>query len=697
MSVVSETRGDVTILWIENPPVHALSHAVRLGLAEGLEVAKSSGTKAIVIAGRGGQFIAGADITEFGKPPKEPHLPQLCSMIEAVDIPVVAAIEGNTLGGGLEVALGCHYRVVSPKAKLGLPEVSLGILPGAGGTQRLPRLVGAADAISMISSGVPIGAAKAVEIGLADRMAMGDCVEAAVSLANEQIGAPLDDRRLSQRQLSYSDEIKALFEVAKQQVAKKARGAIAPMKATECVEAAFHLPFEEGLAKERETFTELVISDQSVALRHIFFAERASSKPPKGVSGKPREIKSVGIIGAGTMGGGIAMTYVEAGLPVTILEMSEDALTRGFATIEKNWKRGIRSGRTTDEGVKQRMALLTPTTNYADLGNCDLIIEAVFETMEVKKQVFTQLDAVAKPGAVIATNTSYLDIDAIAAMTSRPEDVLGMHYFSPANIMPLLEIVKAGKTSDDILLTALAMAKMTRKKAVVAGVCHGFIGNRMLSPYSRQANALVLEGASPAEIDAALTKFGWAMGVFSVGDLAGLDIGYKSRKDRTLKPHEQRVALVPDRLVEAGFHGQKTGAGYYLYDAETRARSAHPAANEIIATVRAELGVNSRSISEQEIIERTQYALANEGAHLLGEGFAQRSSDIDVVYVHGYGYARWRGGPMHYADSVGLKKVAAKVQEFAEGDGALFWKPAPLLLELAEKGMSFADYDKQNR
>ncbi len=697
MSVDFSVEGNVALLMINNPPVNALSQAVRQGLQEGLSRAGESAAKAIVIAGQGGTFIAGADIKEFGKPPMKPFLGALIDAIEASEIPVVAAIEGHTLGGGLEVALGCHYRVCAAKARMGLPEVTLGILPGAGGTQRLPRLIDAGEAINIITSGRPFNAAKALAIGLVDEVTEGDCVKAAIAYAGKIADTTFEERRLSRRKISLSDEIAKIFRQAKEGVAKRARGAIAPLKALECIETAYALPFAEGIAKERETFSELVISDQSKALRHIFFAERLAAKPPADVSGSPRPVNSVGIIGGGTMGGGIAMTFADAGIPVTIVERDAESSKRGIATMEKNWQRSAARGRISQEDVKNRMRLVTGTTTYDDLSDADLIIEAVFETMAVKKDVFGKIDAVAKKGAVLASNTSYLDINAIAQCTSRPGDVLGMHYFSPANIMRLLEIVRAAETTDSTLLTALAVARRTGKNAVVAGVCHGFIGNRMLTPYARQAGLLLLEGASPEQVDNALTGFGFAMGVFSVGDLAGLDIGYKSRKDRKLEPHEVRVSMIADRLVEAGHLGQKSGSGYYQYDAKTRARSENPEATAIINQVREELGITPRKISEKEIIERTQFALANEGAHILGEKIAQRASDIDVVYVHGYAYPRWRGGPMFYADNIGLKKVAAAVQRFAEGDGALFWKPAPLLLELAENNMTFAEHDRQNK
>ncbi|MEE9376094.1 MAG: 3-hydroxyacyl-CoA dehydrogenase NAD-binding domain-containing protein, partial [Rhizobiaceae bacterium] len=579
-SVSTEMRGDIAVIWIDNPPVNALSYHVREGIVRELSAAQQN-AKAIVLAGRGGTFIAGADIREFGKALKEPGLPKTCDIIEASQIPVVIAIEGNTLGGGLETALAGHYRVAHPKAKLGLPEVTLGLLPGAGGTQRLPRLLqNPAEAVAMIGSGQPISGTKAAVIGLVDEVAE-EAVEAAIRLAEKISSEDFEGRRLSKVELSLNDEISLSFEEAIAKIAKKAKGAEAPIRAAECARAAYELPYADGIQKERATFIELIASAQSIALRHIFFAERQAGKPSKDVLGAPREVKKIGVLGAGTMGGGIAMTYAAAGLPVTMLEMSDEALDRGLALMEKNWSRGIKSGRITAEGVAELMGRLSRTTNYDDLADCDLIIEAVFETMDVKREVFRKLDAVAKKGAVLATNTSYLDINEIATETSRPEDVLGMHYFSPANIMPLLEIVRADKTADDVLLTALAIAKRTGKKPAVARVGHGFIGNRMLTPYLRQANLLVLEGASPEQVDHALTDFGWAMGPLSVSDLAGLDIGYKSRKDQDLDAHEQKVYRVADALVEAGHLGQKSGSGFYSYDPQTRARTENPSTTEI--------------------------------------------------------------------------------------------------------------------
>ncbi len=691
-SVTTEMRGEIAVIWIDNPPVNALSFHVRQGIVEELASAQKR-AKAVVLAGRNG---AGADIREFGKPMVEPGLGEVCDIIEASAIPVVVAIEGNTLGGGLETALAGHYRVAHPKARLGLPEVSLGILPGAGGTQRLPRLLkNPAEAIEMIGSGRPISGSKAEAIGLVDSTDE-NTVDAAVSMAKDICENNFEARRLSTISLTMTEEIEKQFDQAMAGIAKKNRGAIAPVRAAECVRAAYEMPYADGIKKERETFMELVKSDQSKALRHIFFAERLAAKPSKDVTGGSREIKRVGILGAGTMGGGIAMTFASAGFPVTMLEMNDEALDRGLALMEKNWSRGIKSGRITKQGVAELMGLITRTTSFDDLADCDLIIEAVFETMDVKREVFRKLDGVAKPGAILATNTSYLDINTIAAETSRPEDVLGMHYFSPANIMPLLEIVRAEKTADDVLLSALRVAKKTGKKPVVARVGHGFIGNRMLTPYLRQANLLVLEGASPEQLDKALTDFGWAMGPMAVSDLAGLDIGTKSRQDQDLSEVERNVYRVADALVEAGHLGQKSGSGFYSYDPQTRARSENKTATEIIETVRKELGITTRKITDEEIVQRTMFALANEGAHVLGEGVAIRASDIDVVYNHGYGYPRWRGGPMHHADGIGLDGIAAKLREWGEGSGGEHWNPSDLLMELAEQGKSFSEWDREN-
>ena len=697
-SVSLEMRGSIAIVWIDNPPVNALSHHVRSGIVDTLQEAAAANATAAVLAGRGGTFIAGADIREFGKPPIEPMLGKVCDTIEATAFPVVAVVEGNTLGGGLETALGCHYRVASAKAKVGFPEVNLGLLPGAAGTQRGPRAIkDPLTAVKFIASGRPVTGEQAMAMGLIDRVA-DNPLEAAIELATEVSGtgnaANLDERRLSKVELQWNDETQSTFDEAFKLVTAQAKGAIAPLKAAECVRNAYQLPYAEGIRKEREGFMELVTSDQSKALRHIFFAERAAAKAPEGISGTPRQINKVGVIGAGTMGGGISMTYIEAGYPVVLLEMSDEALDRGLATIEKNWMRGVKSGRTTEAQVKERMSRYTRTTSYDDLADCDLIIEAVFETMQIKRDVFGKLDKIAKPDAILASNTSYLNVDEIAAVTSRPENVLGMHYFSPANIMKLLEIVHAEKTADDVLLTILDIAKKTRKQAAISRVGHGFIGNRMLTPYIRQANLLVLEGASPEQVDKALTDFGWAMGVFAVSDLAGLDVGYKSRADQDLSEAEAQIYTAADRLVEAGHLGQKSGSGFYTYDPETRARKPNPEALQILDDIRAERGINTRDISDEEIIERTQYALANEGALVLGEGVARSAGDIDVVYNYGYGYPRWRGGPMKYIETVGLSTVAEKIKEYAAGPGGVHWQPSEFLNEVASSNKDFAEYKK---
>ena len=682
-SVTLEMDGDIAVIRIDNPPVNALSHHVRAGLVKHLDEAVAGGAKAAVIVGSNGQFIAGADIREFGRPLQEPGLPEVIDHIEAASIPVVAVVEGNTLGGGLEVALGCHYRVAAPKAKLGLPEVNLGLMPGAGGTQRLPRLLDdIAQSVTMVAGGQPISGQRAEAIGLVDALA-DDAFAAALALAKEHAGEVPNERRLSARKLKLKKADEAAFQTATDQIKRRARGAQAPLRAAQAVLKAYSTQFAEGIEHERSTFMDMMASTESAAMRHIFFAERLAAKSSS--KAEPRDVKRVGVIGAGTMGGGIAMTYAEAGLPVTVLETSEEALDRGFATIEKNWSRGIRSGRITEDGVAKRLDLLTRTTSYDDLADCDLIIEAVFETMAVKHDVFGKLDKVAKKGAVLASNTSYLDVNAIAAATKRPKDVLGMHYFSPANVMKLLEIVDADKTAPDVLATALAAAKRTRKQAVVAKVGHGFIGNRLLTPYIRQAYLLVLEGASPEQIDRALERFGWAMGVFAVGDLAGLDIGYKSRQDQELTAVESSVYRFADQLVEAGHLGQKSGSGFYTYD-ENRNRTPNRAANEIIDQVRRDHGYQSRPVSDEEIVERTQFALANEGAHILSEGVAARASDIDVAYVHGYGYPRWRGGPMFYAQTVGLGHVAAKIREWQSGSGGVHWEASPFLMEISGRG-----------
>ncbi|NVJ68902.1 MAG: enoyl-CoA hydratase/isomerase family protein [Alphaproteobacteria bacterium] len=697
MTTVSrEIRGNIAVLTVDNPPVNALSHSVRDGLSKEMAaLAADDSVKAIVIACAGRTFIAGADIREFGSAPKEPHLPDVVNQIEAMEKPVVAAIHGTALGGGLEVALGCHYRVAVPSAKIGLPEVKLGILPGAGGTQRLPRIAGPANAIEAILSGRHVNAKEALGWGVLDEITDGDLLEAAVAMAEGAIEK--GPRRVGEMKIDGSQFGKEFFDGVRKSIARKTRGYFAPERCIQCVEAAVSMPIEEGLKRERELFYECASNPQSKALQHMFFAERQVSRIPGITKETPRrEIKRVGIIGAGTMGGGIAMNFVNVGIPVTILEVQQEALDRGLGVVRKNYERSAAKGKLTADQVEGLMGLFTGTLSYDDLSDCDLIIEAVFETMEIKEKVFTQLDAVAKPGAILASNTSYLDVDKIAACTKRPEDVLGLHFFSPANVMRLLEIVRAEKTADDVLATCVDLAKTIRKVGVVAGVCHGFIGNRMLSPYGREASLAVIEGAKPEEVDKALFDFGMPMGPMTMSDMAGVDIGYLNRKGMGRENYETKAYDWVDRLVEMDRKGLKVGKGIYKYAEGDRTPQPDPEVMKIIEEESAKLGIERKPIPAEDIVERCMMALINEGAKILGEGKAYRASDIDVVYVNGYGYPPYRGGPMHYADTLGLDKVYAKIVEFGETMGPRWWQPAPLLKELAEAGKTFADYDREN-
>ncbi|MGI1677107.1 MAG: enoyl-CoA hydratase/isomerase family protein [Cellvibrionaceae bacterium] len=700
MSVVNyELQGDVGVIKINNPPVNALSQALRQGLSEALAVAQSDASKAVLVICEGRTFIAGADITEFGKPPKEPSLPAVLDAIENSKKPVVAAIHGTALGGGLEVALACHYRCALPTAKVGLPEVKLGILPGAGGTQRAPRLMGVEAALDLITSGNPIAAKKAQTSGLVDKVVEGDdLLVAGLAYANELINSSAPLKRVRDIKIDPASVPAGFFDAARKKLAKRARGQIAQDRIVSCIEAAVNLPMDEGLAKERELFTELVVSPQSAAMRHAFFAEREAAK----VKGLPkdtpvRDIKSIAIIGGGTMGGGIAMNFMNVGIPVKMVEINEEALQRGFSIIEKNYKITASKGKMTQDQVAQCMSLLSGTTNYDDLGEVDLVIEAVFENIGIKKEVFAKLDAACKPGCILASNTSYQDIDEIAAATKRPEDVVGMHFFSPANVMKLLENVRGEKTADDVVATVMKLAKKIGKVPVLARVCYGFIGNRMLKNYGREAQLCLVEGATPKQIDDALEAFGMAMGPIAMGDLAGIDIGYKAREGLTAEQKgDPKAYLVADTLCEAGRLGQKAGKGYYKYDSETRARLEDPEAQAIIEKVAADLGVERRDVPSEEIVERCIYGLVNEGAHVLAEGIAQRPSDIDVVYLFGYAFPAAKGGPMFYADQVGLKNVYDRICEFNKVNPNGTWEPAPLLKELALAGKSFADWAKEN-
>ena len=671
---------DILIVTSNNPPVNALGAAVRQGLVAAIEQAEGDDKiKAVVIRCEGQTFFAGADITEFGKPPVMPWLPEVVDRIEACSKPVVAAIHGTALGGGLEVALGCHYRVAVASTRLGVPEVKLGLLPGAGGTQRLPRVAGVPKALEMVAGGGMITAKEAFDIGLIDRICEGDLQQHAVAYAEEVKDIrPLP--KSSERQDKVENIDPAVFADFRKANASKFRGFNAPEASIKAVEAAVAKPYAEGVMDERRLFMELMTGKQARAQQYLFFAERKASKIDNIPDDtRPRDIKRVGVIGAGTMGGGISMNFLSAGIPVTIVEMAQDALDRGTATMRKNYEATAAKGRMTAEQVEAAMGALNPTLDFAALADCDLIIEAVFEQMEVKKDIFARLDKIAKPGAILASNTSYLDVDEIAASTSRPQDVVGLHFFSPANIMKLLEVVRGAKTAPDVLVTAMALAKKIKKVAVVAGVCHGFIGNRMLMPRQVEATKLLLEGATPEQIDRVHVLFGMPMGPFQMADLAGVDIGW--HRDPT------RIENIRDALAAEGRWGQKKNAGFYDYDA-TRRPSPSPVVKQIIEDFRAKEGVEKRDITDQEIIERTLYTMVNEGAKILEEGMAQRASDVDVVWTYGYGWPVYRGGPMHWADGEGLQKIVdgLRNQEARMGSDFSFSK---LLLDKAEKGEKF--------
>ncbi len=656
-SPIRTTRhDDVLVVISDNPPVNALGQKVRAGLKDAIAQALSDETvKAVVIRCDGRTFFAGADITEFGKPPVGPNLPETLDAMEASDKPVVAAIHGTALGGGCEVALACHYRVAVPSAKLGLPEVKLGLIPGAGGTQRLPRLVGAEAALPLVVGGNPIAAEKAEQIGLVDALVGEDSLEAdAIAFARSKIGQPVPR---SSEGSANEDGVRDpdLFDRFRASQARRIRGFDAPNAAIEAVKAAGELPYADGVKKERELFMKLMSGTQSAAMRHYFFAERAANK----IDDVPRDtpllpIRKVGVIGAGTMGGGIAMNFLSAGIPVTILEMGQEALDRGTGVMRRNYENTARKGRMADEAVERAMGLLSATLDYSELADCDLVIEAVYESMDVKKEVFGKLDAQVKQGAILASNTSYLDIDEIAAATGRPGHVLGMHFFSPANVMKLLEVVRGEKTRDDVLATVMKLAKTIGKVAAVSGVCPGFIGNRMLSKRQEQANALIMEGANYWEVDDVLLDFGFPMGPFQMGDLAGIDIGW--HRDPS------KVTTIREALCAAGRFGQKAGKGFYDYDA-ARNRTPSDEVKTIIADFAAREGRPQRAISKDEIRERLLYPMVDEGARILDEGMAQRASDIDVVWINGYGWPLYTGGPMFWADTIGLDTVVAGLEK----------------------------------
>jgi len=675
--------GDIAIVTLNSPPVNALSANVRDGLFEGFKQAIASDAKAIVLICDGRTFIAGADITEFGGAMKGASLPEVQAQMENSPKPVIAAIHGTALGGGLEVALCAHYRVAVPSAKLGLPEVALGLLPGAGGTQRLPRIAGVEKALEMVTSGRHAPAKEALAMGLVDELVEeGKLKEGAIAFARKVVAEnkPLVKVRDNNAKLEEAKGKPEIFENFRKANARKFRGFLAPEYNIRCIEAAVNsATFEEGLAVERKLFLELMSGPQSAAQRYYFFAERTAQKIPDVPDDTPvREIKKVGVLGAGTMGGGISMNFANVGIPVKIFEVNPQALERGLGVIRKNYERSRGS---TPEQIEQRMALLSGTLDMNDLADCDLVIEAVFERMDIKKDVFTKLDGIVKQGAILATNTSYLNVDEIASVTKRPQDVIGLHFFSPANVMKLLEVVRGEKTAKDVIATSMKLAKKIGKVAVLAGVCHGFIGNRMLAQRQREANKLVLEGAMPWDIDRVLYDFGFPMGPFAMSDLAGLDIGWvkENSKGETLR----------DVLCEMDRRGQKTGAGFYDYD-ENRTAKPSPVTEKIIQDFRAKKGINARTISDEEILERCVYPMINEGAKILEEGKAIRPSDIDVVWVNGYGWPVYRGGPMHYADQVGVDKVLAKIKEFQGALGDDF-KPSALLEKLVAEGKKFSD------
>jgi len=685
-------QGDIAVITAANPPVNALSHAVRAGLWQAIETSEANGSAAIVLHCAGRTFFAGADITEFGKPPMEPGLPALVDRLEACKIPVISAIHGTALGGGLEVALATHYRIASADAKLGFPEVSLGLLPGAGGTQRLPRLIAVEAALALILNGNSVSAVRGLQLGIIDRIAKGELLAAALAWARELLMDGRGPRRTAELIVRSEAVAAGFFDQERSSLANKRKALPAPMAIMDCIEMATNSDFDTGCVFARRKFQELVQSPESAALRHLFFAERQAPQ----IEGLPlktstRSIHSIGVIGAGTMGGGIAMSFANAGIPVTLLELEQQALDRGLAVIRNNYERSVARKRFTAEQAQLSMARIKGTTSYPDLAQTDLVIEAVFEDPSIKQAVFRRLDEACKPGAILASNTSYQDIDVIAAATVRPQDVLGMHFFSPANVMKLMEVVRGKRTADDVLATVMQLGKRIGKISVLANVCYGFIGNRILGKYFREAQMLLLEGATPAQVDQALESFGMAMGPLAVADLAGLDVGYKARKSLPDLPDHPSVH-VANHLVEMGRLGQKTGAGFYRYDPVTRQRASDPEVEAMIRTEASRCGISSRQFTEAEIVDRVLIPLINEGASVLEEGIAQRSGDIDVIYVHGYGFPAHRGGPMFHADTMGAAAVYKKVLEYRDTLGRpTDWQPAPLLQELAEAGLGFRD------
>jgi 3-hydroxyacyl-CoA dehydrogenase len=693
------SHGAVAVIRLDNPPVNALSASVRKGIAEGLDrAADAESVAAVILTGAGANFCGGADVTEFNTPlmVAAPDLHDLFALIEGFPKPVIAALNGLALGGGLELAMSCHYRVALARAMLGLPEVKLGLLPGAGGTQRLPRLTGAERALNMIIGGNPVAARELAKTALLDRVVDDDAVAGAVALVQEAADHKLPLKRA--RDISVVlPNAEAFFDFARGAVAPLAKRYPAPVKIIDAVEAAVLKPFDEGIQVEAAGFAELLQGTVSKALRHIFFATRAAAKiPDVPASTATRPVRSVAVIGAGTMGGGIAMNFANAGVRVTVLETAQAALDKGLAVVKKNYESTLKKGRLTPAQFEERLALITGTLSYDDIADADLVIEAVFEDMGVKKQVFETLDRKARVGAILASNTSTLDLNQIAAVTHRPQDVVGLHFFSPANVTKLLEIVRGAKTAKDVLATALAVAKQIKKIGVVAGVCDGFIGNRMLNAYFRQMDFLLDAGALPQQIDRALESFGFAMGPYRVADLAGNDIGWSIRKRLYTEYPDRPFSRIPDRICELGRFGQKSGAGWYDYKPGERAAIASEAVTKIVLEESERLGLKRRKVSDEEIVERALYSLINEGARILEEGVAARSSDIDIVYIAGYGFPDFRGGPMFYADTVGLANIVRAMRGFAKGYRPDAWEPAPLLQRLAAENRGFASWGKSS-
>jgi 3-hydroxyacyl-CoA dehydrogenase len=682
-----DVRDGVAVITMTNPPVNGLGNALRKALMELLRKAEAdSSAKAVVIIGSQKAFSGGADIREFGKPREKPDLFEVNDQQDAMKKPLVAAIGGFALGGGLELALGCHYRVAAPGAQLGLPEVKLGILPGSGGTQRLPRLIPMAEAVRMMTTGSTISAEKAKELGLVDEIVRGDLLEEAIKFVRKE--RPI--RRVRDLPPKLNGEPKAFFANVREQVAKESRGYPAPLEIVACAEAAATLPFDDGRKVERERFNRLVATPESAALRHMFFAERQTTKIPGVAEDTPvRPIRKAAVIGAGTMGGGIAMCFANAGVPVTVIDTTQEALDRGLQRIKSNYAATVEKGRLAPSDMDKRMGLIHGTINLGQAADADIVIEAVFERMDVKQDLFKKLDGIVQPGAILATNTSTLDVDKIAAATTRPEEVIGTHFFSPANVMRLLEVVRGKKTVNDVLATTMKLGKTLKKVPVVSGVCDGFIGNRMLEKYVQQSLFLLEEGATPAQVDGALQRWGMAMGPFAMYDMAGNDIGWEIRKRRAKERPGMVYSKFADRICEKGWFGQKSGRGWYRYEKGSRKPTPDAEVEQMLADYRRELDLSPRKISDAEIVERCIYALVNEGAKILEEGIALRASDIDMVYLTGYGFPPYRGGPMFYADQVGLDKVLASIKRFQSGYQGAQWQPAPLLVKLANEGRRF--------